>query len=294
MTDIVNTEQAAAWNGPEGAHWAEHNPADGGFNAELTAPLLTAANIRPDDHVLDIGCGTGETTRLAARQARDGHAVGIDLSAAMLQQARAAAEAAGLGNVAFEEGDAQAYPFAAGRYQVAISRFGIMFFADPVAAFANIGRALRPGGRLVFVCPRSMADNDWYVVPLSALHKRLGTATLPESGMFSLADPAHTTDVLTRAGFSEVTLRPLDAPMDFGADAHAAADGYLGSGPVLAVLEQPGGLTRATARDLLADALRPYESPDGVRIPGGHWLVVARRPTENLSARGAHRPRPGR
>ncbi|WP_433216073.1 class I SAM-dependent methyltransferase [Microtetraspora malaysiensis] len=277
MTGIVNTDQAAAWNGPEGAHWAKHNTADSSFNGELTTPLLTAANIQPDDHVLDIGCGTGETTRLAARQARHGHAVGIDLSAIMLQQARATTEAAGIGNAAFEEGDAQVHPFAAGQYQVAISRFGIMFFADPVAAFANIGRALRPGGRLVFVCPRNMADNDWYVVPLSALHKRLGTAPLHESGMFSLADPAHTTDLLTRAGFSEVTLRPLDAPMEFGTDARAAAESYLGSGPVLAVLEQPGGLTRATAHDILIDALRPYESPNGVRIPGAHWLVTARR-----------------
>ena len=163
-------------------------------------------------------------------------------------------------------------------FDVAISQFGIMFFADPVAAFANIGRALRPGGRLAFVCPRDMADNDWYVVPMSALHTRLGSARLPESQMFSLADPAQLTDVLTRAGFADVRPRPFDVPMAFGASASAAAESYLGAGPTLAVLQQTTVLTPALAREILVDALRPYEGPDGVRIPGAHWLVTATRP----------------
>src|SRR5688572_21024309 len=147
---IVNTSQDQAWNGPEGRHWADH--ADD-LNGELTGHLVDAAGIGPGDRVLDIGCGTGASARQAARRAVGGEVVGIDLSEPMLERAREYAGRDGLTNVRFERGDAQTHPFPAGHFDVAISQFGIMFFADPVAAFANIGRALRPGGRLTFVCP---------------------------------------------------------------------------------------------------------------------------------------------
>ncbi|MBE1491412.1 class I SAM-dependent methyltransferase [Plantactinospora soyae] len=278
MTHIVNTQQATAWNGPEGAHWAEQSGRDNAVNSALTTALLTAAEIGPGDHVVDIGCGTGESTRLAARHAVRGRVLGIDLSAVMLEHARAAVAVAGLPNVVFEQADAQVHPLAEGQFDVAISQFGIMFFAEPVAGFGNIGRALRPGGGIAFLCPRDMAANAWYVVPLSALHSRFGSGGLPESQMFSLADPAHLTEVLTRAGFVDVRPQPLDLPMGFGASADAAAGFYLGSGPVRAVLERNPGLTSELAGDILVNALRPYESPDGVLIPGAHWLVTAGRP----------------
>ncbi|MEO3747118.1 methyltransferase domain-containing protein [Plantactinospora sp. B5E13] len=275
MTRIVNTEQDVAWNGAEGAHWAEHNDGDP-VNRELTEALLVAAGIGPTTRLLDIGCGTGESTRMAARLAPHGHALGLDLSAVMLERARAAAGAAGLDNVTFEQGDAQVYPFAEGQYDVAVSQFGIMFFADPVAAFRNIGRALRPGGRLVFLCPREMTANAWYVVPIAALDG--GAGRLPDSAMFSLADPAQLTALLTDAGFREVRPEPLDLPMAFGTDLAEATGFYLGSGPVRAVLERSPDLTPELARTLLVEALRPYQEPDGVRIPGANWLVTATRP----------------
>lgn len=278
MTHIVNTQQATAWNGPEGAHWAEQSGRDDAVNGELTGALLTAAEIGPGDRVIDIGCGAGESSRQAARRAAQGRVLGIDLSAVMLEHARAAATAAGLPNVAFVQADAQVHPFADGQFDVAISQFGIMFFTEPVAGFENIGRALRPGGRIAFLCPREMAANVWYVAPLAALQTRLGSGGLPDSQMFSLADPAHLTEVLTRAGFVDVRPQPLDVPMGFGATADVAAEFYLGSGPVRAVLERNPELTAESAREVLVQALRPYESPDGVRIPGAHWLVTAVRP----------------
>ncbi|GIG88225.1 class I SAM-dependent methyltransferase [Plantactinospora endophytica] len=275
---IVNTDQAEAWNGPEGANWAEQGDRDDPVNAALTGALLAAAGIGPEDHVLDVGCGTGETTRLAARLADRGRVTGIDLSAPMLEQARAAASAAGLRHVEFVRSDAQVHPFPDASFDVAISQFGIMFFADPVAAFANLRSALRPGGRLAFVCPRDMADNAWYVAPMSALRQGRGTGRLPESAMFSLADPVRLTHVLGRAGFTDVRPRPLDAPMNFGRDVEQAADWYLGSGPVMAVLQQENGPTAKAARAILVETLRPYEGPEGVRIPGANWLVTAVRP----------------
>jgi ubiquinone/menaquinone biosynthesis C-methylase UbiE len=281
VQQIENTEQAAAWNGAEGEHWAEQSGRDGDVNAELTGALFAAAAIAPADRVLDVGCGAGETTRLAARQARNGYAVGIDLSTPMLDRARVDAASAGIGNVSFENGDAQVYPFAAGSFDVAISRFGIMFFADPVAAFANLRRALRARGRLAFVCPQSTEHNDWYAVPLAALERRLGgdpAAEAAESGMFSLADPVHLTEMLTAAGFTRVRTEPIEVPMAFGPDAETAADFYAGSGPVLALLQRHGESARDLVRETLIDALRPYQSAAGVRIPGAHWLVTANRP----------------
>src|SRR3569833_290281 len=144
---IVNTAQAEAWNGYEGGHWAAHQSRYDAVNSGFNAPLLAAAAIGEHDRVLDVGCGNGQLTRLAARRARFGHATGLDLSAPMLERARATAAEEGVANVTFARGDAQVHPFPAGAFDVAVSRFGAMFFADPVAAFANVGRAERAGGR---------------------------------------------------------------------------------------------------------------------------------------------------
>ncbi|MDG4830151.1 class I SAM-dependent methyltransferase [Solwaraspora sp. WMMD1047] len=282
--DPGNHDQARAWNGPEGAHWAarpETGPAGFAGSAdptgegdEITRRLLAAAGIGDRDVVLDIGCGTGETTRLAAYRAARGRVVGIDLSAPMLDQARRLTAAAGLTNVSYLAGDAQIHPLPAATFDLAISRFGTMFFADPVAAFGNIGRALRPGGRLLFLCPREMARNDWYVVPMTALTP----PPLPESGMFALADPDHVRDLLARAGLAQVTLTPVDDPMDFGPELAAATSFFLGSGPVRALLENPAGPTPHQAEERLTAALRRYAGPGGVRIPAATWLVSAVRP----------------
>ena len=149
MTDtlIVNTAQAEAWNGYEGEHWAANDDRYNIVNSGFNGPLLDAAGIGETSRVLDVGCGNGKLTRLAASRARQGQVTGLDLSGPMLARARARAAEEGIGNVTFEQGDAQVYPLPPGGFDVAVSRFGVMFFGDPAAAFANIGRGLRPGGR---------------------------------------------------------------------------------------------------------------------------------------------------
>src|SRR6476659_4032876 len=147
-TALANTEQADAWNGREGAHWAEHARRYDRSSRRHRERLLEAASISLTDVVLDVGCGTGSTTRDAARRAGQGSALGVDLSAAMLGQAREQSEADGITNIAFVQADAQVYAFEEHAYDVAMSSFGVMFFGDPIAAFTNIGRALHPGGRL--------------------------------------------------------------------------------------------------------------------------------------------------
>lgn len=274
---IANTSQSEAWNGPEGANWAEASPAgDHEDDADLIAPLLDAVELEAGDRVLDIGCGTGASTRIAARIVTAGHATGIDLSAAMLELARKAAAARGIGNIDFEVGDAQVHPFPAGSYDVAISHFGIMFFDDPVAAFTNIARGLRAGGRIAFVCPQAMERCDWYRAPLAAVLGREPTPATEPSKMFSLAEPDEVLAVLTRSGFGEIEMRPLPALLSFGPDAATAARFYVGSGPVRAILERHDGITEGDARTRLEAAMESFASVGGVRVPGLHWLVTAR------------------
>ncbi|KWT61636.1 methyltransferase [Streptomyces albus subsp. albus] len=281
MPDVVNTEQAQAWNGPEGTHWARHqdrwNAVNGGFNV----PLLDAARITGDGRVLDLGCGSGQTTRLAALRAPRGHASGLDLSGPMLAEARARAAREGVGNVSFVQGDAQAYGFEAGAFDAAISRYGVMFYADPVAAFGNIGRALRPGGRLAFVCPADAALNEW-VAAMASLRGLVpvgdfGRPGLP--GMFSFAAPDRIREVLTAAGFTNIAVRQVEAYGEWGHGAADAAEFVLGTGPGRHLMEQATEPTRTQVRRTLTEHLRAHEAADGtVRLLSTSWLVTADRP----------------
>jgi SAM-dependent methyltransferase len=275
---IANTAQAAAWNGPEGANWADGSTT-GAIDDGLIGPILDISGIADGDRVLDIGCGTGDMTRLAAVRAGRGRATGVDLSSAMVARATAIAAAEGIANVDFVEGDVQVHPFAAGGYDVAVSHFGIMFFDDPGAAFANVARALRPGGRLAFVCPQAMELCDWYVVPLAALLGHPPSAEEALSLMFSLAEPSTVDWLLGGTGFVDVRIDPVDAALRLGPDVDATVGFYAGSGPMRALLERQPDLTEDRARNLLAAALAPYGGDDGVRIPGAHWLVTATRST---------------
>ncbi|MFI2505964.1 class I SAM-dependent methyltransferase [Streptomyces sp. NPDC018972] len=272
---IVNTHQSEAWNGYEGRHWADHQSRYDDLNDPTNAPLLAAARIRETDSVLDIGCGNGRLTRLAARTA--GRAVGIDLSAPMLERARASAAAEHLANVTHIQADAQVHPFEDAAFDVALSRFGIMFFADPVAAFANIGRALRPGGRLAFVCPQSLGRMDQSVI-FAAVAEHVSLPDLSqkaETGPAAFADPERTTRVLGDAGFDAVTVTPLEVPQPWGTDAADAAGFLFGWGPMRHWLRDAAPEDVDRARRAAADAFRAYETADGVRLTARHWLVTA-------------------
>lgn len=280
MQTIVNIEQARAWNGAEGKHWADHADRYNAVNAGTNDPLFAAAAIGADDRVLDIGCGTGQTTRIAAGLASGGSAFGIDLSAPMLERARRTALAENIENVTFQQGDAQVYPFPAGGFDVAISRAAVMFFANPVAAFANIGSALRRGGRLAFVALGDLAGSD-----LGRLYSGVFGRYLPEhygepgaEGPASLADPVRANGVLTAAGFTRVTATPFSVPMRFGADAVDAADFLLSFGPVPHFLRAAGEAERLGVRAALLTELGRHERADGVSLSCPALLVKAVRP----------------
>jgi SAM-dependent methyltransferase len=216
---IANQEQARHWNSDEASHWVTHQADHDRMLAPFTDMLLGAAVLSPGDRVADVGCGCGATTRAAAQAVAPGPVLGFDLSAAMLARARADARAAGLANAAFEQADAQIYPFGDASFDAVISRFGIMFFDDPVAAFANLRRATRPGGRLAFVCWQDFTANQWLLVPGAALAQHV---TLPDlappgaAGMLALADPSRVRAVLSGAGWRDIAIAPRHTSMLVG------------------------------------------------------------------------------
>ncbi|SDO18031.1 class I SAM-dependent methyltransferase [Geodermatophilus sp. DSM 45219] len=279
LVDVRNAEMAEAWNGAEGADWAVHADRYDAASAAFDPALADGARIAAADRVLDVGCGAGISTRAAARAASAGHATGIDLSAPLLAEARRRSAAAGLGNTTFVQGDAQVHPFEPGAHDVVVSRFGAMFFGDPVAGFANLARALRPGGRLAVLSWQALARNEWLLTIRGAL---AAGRPLPEPpgnapGPFGLADPDHVRRVLAAAGFESVDLAGIPGTVRLGADPEDAFGFVSGLGLIRGLL---GGLdddARRAALDDLRDRLAAHATPDGVRLGASAWLTTARR-----------------
>jgi SAM-dependent methyltransferase len=278
MQAIANTRHAEAWNGWEGVNWANDAARYNAIVAAFNDDFFRVAAIDEDDRVLDIGCGTGQPTLLAARKASRGHVVGVDISAPMLERARADAAEQGVANVTFEQGDAQVHQFPDGAFDVAISRGGVMFFGDLVAAFGNIRRGLRPGGRLVFMGPQGSTPNSDYARATAALKPLMRGPSPASRGMGSLLDSARIHEVLGEAGYADVSLTPVEALMDYGRDAADAAEFILSQGPVRFNLEGVDQAVVERTREELRAGLGAYETSEGVRIPGAVWLVSAIRP----------------
>ena len=278
MPTIANLEMAEAWDGAEGEHWARHADRYERAGRRHLQRLLDASTIGRHDSVLDVGCGTGKSTREAARMAASGSALGVDLSARMLERAREAAEAEGLANVRFEQADAQVHPFDDEAFDVAISSFGAMFFADPVAAFANIGRALRPGGRMVLLAWREMERNEWLTAIRGAVAvgRRLPEPPSNAPGPFGLADADHVRRVLDAAGFVDVTLEEIDEPVDFGTDADDAFAFLSTFGVTRGLTQDLDEHDRNRALDALRRTLVEHETDQGVVLGTSAWLISAR------------------
>src|SRR5829696_4454233 len=272
-----NSEQLRAWDGDEGAYWAENADYFDRSVAAYHEKLLTAAAITSPERVLDIGCGTGQTTRDAARATARGSALGVDLSTRMLEYARRRAAEEGMTNASFEQVDAQIHPFSPAAFDVVISRTGAMFFGDLVAAFTNVSRAMVPGGRLVLVVWQPLPANEWLTEISGALAAGRELAAPPRDapGPFALSDTDRMRSILTAGGFTDIEVEGTTADMWFGNNADDAHRFVLGlMGWMLQGLDDTG---RGRAVEGLHGTLAAHETGDGVMFGSAAWIIRAAR-----------------
>lgn len=278
---IANTTQAEQWDaGESGAHWAANQARYDRMLEPFLAMIFQAAALQAGSRVLDVGCGCGATTLAAARLVMPGETVGIDLSGPMLAQARAGAEEAGLANAVFGQGDAQVHAFEPAGFDAVISRFGVMFFADPVAAFANIRAAIRPGGRLSFVCWQPRSANQWLLVPGAAFAEHvppLDPASDDGPGMFALADPDRLRQILAAAGWRDIQATAKHARLLVGGGGSIDDTiSFIRTGSMgRTMLAEADADTVDRAVASLRAALVPHADADGVRLGAAVWLVQA-------------------
>jgi SAM-dependent methyltransferase len=280
----ANPEQRAFWNEQAGPIWVTNQTRlDEQIrpHGELALARLAAA---PGERVLDLGCGCGDTSlALAARVGPGGRVLGVDISLPMLARARERAAEAGLRQVEFVAADVQTAALGDADFGAAFSRFGVMFFAAPDAAFANVRRALRPGGRLAFVCWRSVTENAWVGVPMRAAAEILPLPPPPAPdapGPFSFADPARVRRILEAAGFEAIALEPADLAMTpAGGDPDRASELFLDIGPLGHALREAGAgpELRARVREAVRKAFEPHVRAGRVELGSAVWLVQARR-----------------
>ena len=279
---IANQDQAEHWNNSDDVgHWVTEQARYDGMLAPFTDIILEGAKLTANDRVLDVGCGCGATTLAAAQVVTDGHATGVDLSAPMLQRARTDADRAGLANASFEQADVQVHPFDDDAFDVAISRFGVMFFADPEAAFANLRRATQPDGRLALVCWQPLIANEWMIVPGTALAEHVPPPDLGPpgaTGMFAFAEPERPVQILEAAGWRDISVEPRQTQMLIGgAGTLDSAIAFLRNGSMgRTMLTGVDPDTEARAIDAVRAALTPHTDSDGVRLGAAVWLVTAR------------------
>lgn len=273
-----NAAQITYWNESAGPSWVAEQEALDRQLLTIGLAAIEALAPQPGERLIDVGCGCGATSLELARRVGDGGRVlGADVSAPMLEVARARATAAGLANVTFAQADAQTHAFEPA--QGVFSRFGVMFFVDPTAAFANLRRALAPGGRVVFVCWRPLAENPWMTVPMSAVLPLLPepppSAPPHAPGPFAFADDDRLRGILRDAGFSSIEIEGRRQQIGW-ADLAGSARMALSVGPVaLAVRTYPDLKDRIEVG--VRQALEPYLTAEGVRLDSSVWIVRALR-----------------
>ena len=287
---IKNATQIEFWNGETGQNWVSHDALMEAMLQPLGEAVMDSLSPKPGEHVLDIGCGCGHTSlSLADRVGAEGSVTGIDISAPMLAVAsQLAAEHntghnAGHKSVQFLEADAQTHRFTPESYDAAFSRFGVMFFEDPVGAFTNIRASLRPSGRLAFCCWQPRAVNPFMTVPaMAALELLPAPPEIPPRtpGPFAFEEADYVAEILTKAGFEHVAVTPLRQPLTFGRgmSLEDIVERLVEIGPIAQMVREAPEDLQQPVRDKVVDAVAPfYQAGSGMTLEGQFWLVTAKR-----------------
>ena len=275
-----NADQIAYWNGPNGQRWTDRQAEQDVLLAPVSKALIARAVPRPGERVIDVGCGCGSTSRaLAEKVAPAGFVLGIDISGPMLSRARQLAPKEL--PVDFVLADATVYPFDPSSFDLLVSRFGVMFFAEPAVSFANLRGALRPSGRLTFACWREPRENPWMMAPLEAVYRHVPRQLPPgpeDPGPFAFASEQRVQRILGEAGFKNIAMEPVGLSLDIaiGRGLDAAVQSALQIGPSSRALDGQPPEVRAAAANSVRELLAPYASGDSVPLPGSIWIVTAR------------------
>ena len=276
-----NADQIAYWNGPAGGRWADRQAAQDILLGPVADILIDRAKPVSGERVIDVGCGSGATAIAFGRKvAPSGHVFGIDVSNPMLERARASAPKDL--PIDFVLADATVYPFDPQSVDLLASRFGVMFFADPVLSFTNMRKALRPSGRLAFACWREPRENPWMLAPLQAVYKhvpKLPPQGPEDPGPFAFASEERVNRILSAAGFTNIAMEPCPLSLDIaiGGGLDAAVQGALEIGPASRALE--GHPERAFARlrtNSIRETLATFAKGETVPLPASIWIVTAR------------------
>ena len=267
----ANTDQLKAWDTAKGVFWADNADLFEHSLQRYDDWLLRAAGIRDGDHVLDIGCGTGSTTRAAAWLAGSGTALGVDLSSPMITTAARRARETGAGNASYLQADAQVHGFESDAFDVLLSRTGCTYFGDPVAAFSNLARAMKPGGRVALLAWQAPIRNPWFTETVTALATGRTLQPPPPNAPspFAFADPARVAEILTLAGFAMPECEPIKEPLHWGPDAATAE--YV----ILGMLGQRFDVNALAA---LRATLATHTTTEGVTFPSAAWLITTHKP----------------
>jgi len=277
-----NEEQVAYWNEVAGPKWVALCDVLDAQLAPLGADAIDRAAPREGERVVDVGCGCGSTSlELARRVGPRGSVLGVDVSGPMLEEARRRADEAGLAQLDFERGDAQVLALPEAGADLVFSRFGVMFFADPVAAFANLRRALADGGRLAFLCWQPIGENPWMLVPAlaAAEHVELPAPAGPDApGPFAFGDPERVRRILGDAGFRGAACEDYRGRVTVGAGLplDRIIDFLQQMGPAGRALQDAPAETRAAAAAAMREAVAPYDTGDGLAMDFAAWIVSAR------------------
>jgi ubiquinone/menaquinone biosynthesis C-methylase UbiE len=275
----LNADQIAYWNGPSGQHWVDRQQMQDVVLAPISEILLDRTDAGAGERVVDVGCGCGALAiSLAQKVGATGHVLGIDISAPMLERARQIAPATL--PLSFALADATVYPFEPASFDLLVSRFGVMFFADPALSFANLRQALRSSGRLAFACWRDVRENPFFMAPLQAVYKhapKLPQLGPEDPGPFSFASEQRVRRILSEAGFQGIAMEACNLSLDIavGRGLDMAVQSTLEIGPsARALAEQPPAVI-AAATESIREALVPFAKEEGILLPASIWIVTA-------------------